>query len=176
MLITPKPPAGEEHRVAKVLDSIHALFGSVPEGMQLYSISPEVLEHRWAGMQYYIHHPRLGMSLLAFIRLLVSDRMGAPFCIGLNRTILISKGITEEAIDVARKNPAQAPLSKAEVGLLQLVLKAVTEPLAVTAQDFDVVRQLGWQEGDILDGILHGANNVAADIVFNTYKVGIESC
>ncbi|MBF0416406.1 MAG: hypothetical protein HQL79_11645, partial [Magnetococcales bacterium] len=65
---------------------------------------------------------------------------------------------------------------QAEVGLLQLVLKAVTEPLAVTTQDFEVVRQLGWQEGDILDGILHGANNVAADIVFNTYKVGIESC
>lgn len=176
MLISPKPPKGEEARVEKVLGSIKALFGSVPEGMQLFSLSPEILEHRWEAMQYYIHHPRLGMGLLAFIRLLVSERMGAPFCIGLNTAILRSKGISDDAIEAARKNPTEAPLSKEDVGLLVLVLKAVTEPLAVTVDDLEKVRQLGWQERDILDAVLHGANNVAADIVFNTYKVGITSC
>src|SRR5574343_337984 len=106
MLITPKPPAGEEARVENVMNQIQQLFGAVPEGMQLYAISPEILEQRWGGMQYYMRHPRLGQALLAFIRLRVSDRMGAPFCIGMNIHILHqAAGLSLEAIDAGRKDP-----------------------------------------------------------------------
>ncbi|MBF0176702.1 MAG: hypothetical protein HQL63_07635 [Magnetococcales bacterium] len=176
MLISPQPPAGEEVRVEAVMNAISDLFGKVPEGMKLFALSPEILEQRWAGMQYYLHHPRLSMGLLAFIRLLVSERMQAPFCIGLNIAILQKSGISPGAIDAARRDPALAPLAKEEIGLLQLVLKAVAEPLAVTAHDLEAARQQGWSDRDILDAILHGANNVAADIVFNTFKVDVTAC
>ncbi|MBF0261038.1 MAG: hypothetical protein HQL97_04235 [Magnetococcales bacterium] len=176
MLITPQAPAGEESRVEAVLEAIRAQFGKVPEGMALFAISPELLELRWAGLRYYLSHPRLGMRLLAFIRLLVSERLGAPFCVGMNQAILLHVGVPLEAIEAARRDPAQALLPESELGLLQLVLKATEHPLRVTGEDLEAMRGLGWSDRDVLDAIHHGANNAAADIIYNTYKIGVTSC
>ena len=33
------------------------------------------------------------------------------------------------------------------------------------------LKSLGWEEGDIVDAVAHGARNSAADIVLNTFKV-----
>ena len=176
MIITPQPPPGEEARVAAIRAEISSLFGHMPAGMELLVMTPEILEQRWATMQYYLRHPRLSMALLAFIRLLVSDRLGAPFCIGMNQAILQKKGVAPDAIEAARQDPSQAPLPEAERVLLLLVLKATEAPLSVTADDLATARTHGWSDRDILEAILHGANNVAADILFNTYKVGVTSC
>ena len=39
------------------------------------------------------------------------------------------------------------------------------------AADIDSLKLLGWAESDILDAVVHGARNMAADIVFNTFKI-----
>ena len=57
------------------------------------------------------------------------------------------------------------------VVMLLLVLKATESPKLVGKADLEQLRALGWNDGEIMDAVYHGARNVAADIVFNAFKI-----
>jgi len=158
--------------VAQVYGQIEQVFGRVPNGMRLFSSSPALLEQNWQQLGYYMQHPRLSFSLLAFIRMLVSERHECEYCIGMNESLLINMaGFSAEDVLAARCNPADAPLPENEKAMLLTVLKTVEAPKALDKADLDRLRALGWEDGDILDAVYHGARNVAADIMFNAFKV-----
>jgi alkylhydroperoxidase family enzyme len=119
-----------------------------------------------------MQHPRLSFPLLAFIRLLVSERHDCQYCVGMNESMLVNMaGIPAEAVLAAKRNPEAAPLPENEKAMLLAVLKAVETPKMLDVSDLDRLRDFGWGEGDILDAINHGARNVAIDIMFNAFKI-----
>lgn len=161
--------------VAQVYGQIEQAFGRVPNGMRLFSSSPALLEQNWQQLGYYMQHPRLSFPLLAFIRMLVSEQHECAYCIGMNESLLINMGgVSAEDVLAARHNPADAPLPEKEKAMLLTVLKTVEAPKTLDKADLDRLRALGWEDGDILDAVYHGARNVAADIMFNAFKVEID--
>lgn len=171
-MISTVSPAEANGSVAQVYGQIEQAFGRVPNGMRLFSASPALLEQGWQQMGYYMQHPRLSFPLLAFIRMLVSERHECEYCIGMNESLLINMGgLSAEEVMAARCNPAAAPLPEKEKAMLLTVLKTVEAPKALDKADLDRLRALGWEDGDILDAVYHGARNVAADIMFNAFKV-----
>jgi len=158
--------------VAQVYGQIEQAFGRVPNAMRLFSSSPALLEQNWQQLGYYMQHPRLSFPLLAFIRMLVSERHECSYCIGMNESLLINMGgFSAEEVLAARRNPADAPLPEKEKTMLLTVLKTVETPKALDKVALDRLRALGWADADILDAVYHGARNVAADIMFNAFKV-----
>lgn len=158
--------------VAQVYGQIEQAFGRVPNGMRLFSSSPILLEQNWQQLGYYMQHPRLSFPLLAFIRMLVSQQHECEYCIGMNESLLINMGgFAAEDVAAAKRNPANAPLPEKEKAMLLMVLKTVEMPKALDKTDLDRLRTLGWEDGDILDAVYHGARNVAADIMFNAFKI-----
>ena len=171
-LIQTVAPEQASGSVAQVYREIEQLFGSVPNSFRLMSSSPELLSQQWQQIKYYMQHPTLSFPLLAMIRMLVSQENECEYCIGMNASMLIHRaGLTPEQVAATKKNPADAPLSDKDKAMLLLVLKATKTPKAVTAQDLDNLRKQGWQDGDILDAVQHGARNISADVMFNTFKV-----
>lgn len=167
--VSPDQASGD---VAQVYGQIEQAFGRVPNGMQLFSSSPVLLEQNWRQLGYYMQHPRLSFPLLAFIRMLVSVRHECTYCIGMNESLLINRGgLSAEDVMAAKHNPSDAPLPEKEKAMLLAVLKTVEAPKALAKADLDQLRALGWEDGDILDAVYHGARNVAADIMFNAFKV-----
>ncbi|MEW5770132.1 MAG: hypothetical protein AB1831_07165 [Pseudomonadota bacterium] len=161
--------------VAEMYGQIHEAMGRVPNGMRLFSSSPALLAQQWQQLGYYMQHPRLGFPLLAFVRLLVSQRHECEYCIGMNEALLIDRaGVSVDAVAAARRNPAHAPLEERDKAMLLAVLKAVEAPKSVTAEDLERLRALGWEDGDIVDAMFHGARNVAIDIMFNTFKIAAD--
>jgi alkylhydroperoxidase family enzyme len=79
--------------------------------------------------------------------------------------------VTPEQIAATKRDPQEAPLPEKEKAMLLLVLKATRTPKLVGKADLDKLRALGWNDGEIMDAVHHGARNVAADIVFNTFKI-----
>lgn len=162
--------------VAQVYGQIGQAFGGVPNGMRLFSASPVLLEQNWQQMGYYMQHPRLSFPLLAFIRMLVSQRHECDYCIGMNESLLVNMGgFAMDDVLAAKRNPANAPLPEKDRAMLLAVLKTVEAPKALDKADLDRLRAMGWEDGDILDAVYHGARNVAIDIMFNAFKVESDS-
>ncbi len=159
-------------QVADVYRDIAKVFGRVPNAMQMFSASPALLGQQWESMGYYLKHPALSFPLLAAVRMLVSQENNCHYCIGMNGSLLINMAKwTPEQVAATKRDAMAAPLSEKEKAMLAFVLKTVAERKPVTRAEIGQLKKLGWSESDVLDGVAHGARNVAVDIVFNTFQI-----
>jgi uncharacterized peroxidase-related enzyme len=167
--VAPEQASG---KVAQVYARIQEVMGMVPNAIQLYSASPDLLEQMSLQNAYYMQHPSLSFPLLAMIRMLVSEQNACAYCIGFNESLLINRvGYTTEQIAAAKRNPADAPLKEKDKAMLLFVLKGTSAPKSVCKEDLDSLHALGWSDRDIVDGLYHGARNAAVDIMFDALKV-----
>jgi uncharacterized peroxidase-related enzyme len=167
--VAPEKSAG---LVAEIYGQMQQAFGFIPNAFRLFSISPRVMENQWQNNRYYFQHPTLGFPLLASIRMLVSQENECDYCIGMNAALLIQHaGFTPEQIAAMKHDPAAAPLSAKDKAMLLFVLKATKAPKTVATADLEALRAQGWSDGEIFDAVNHGARNIAADILFNTFKI-----
>ena len=99
------------------------------------------------------------------------DRLAAPF---LNETIATADEAWAGARDIVAEaigDHAGVRQQAREKALIRLVLQAVDDSNSITAANLDELRGMGWSDGDILDAVNHGARQLAADVVFNTFKI-----
>lgn len=167
--VTPEKATGE---LAKLYELITAARGSVSNGAQLFSISPELLRQQMDFIQFYMNHPTLSMPLLASIRIMVSSREECQFCIDYNTGMLINMaGWTFDQVTAMRKDPNAANLPEREIAMLNLAIKAIRNAHGITANDLDTLREMEWKDSDILDAVNHATRMLATDIIFNTFKI-----
>lgn len=165
-------PSQAQGQVAEIYRQIESAFGRVPNAFQLYSSNPALLALQWSQVAYYQGHPSLSFPLLASIRMLVSQHNQCDYCIDFNAALLMEHaGFTAEQITDAKWDPASTPLPAKERAMLLFVLKATRSPLDVKSSDISILKEMGWTDGDILDAATHGARNMAADVVFNAFKI-----
>lgn len=170
------PPERATGKVEQVYRDIEGALGYVPNAFRLYSSSPNLLEQHWQQTKYYVGHPTLSSVLLATIRMLVSQENDCAYCVGFNEAMLIQRaGLAPERVAETKRNPEAAPLSDRDRALLLFVLKATKTPKAVDAADLDDLRALGWQDSEIVEAVYHGARNMAADVVFNAFKIEVDA-
>lgn len=167
--IPPKEATGE---LAELYDKAISIRGQVSPSQMLFSTSPTILKHQIDFVDYYITHPTLSQELLACIRMLVSETTDCAYCIGFNASMLINRlGWTEEEVTAAKQDPDNAKLDEREKAMLRFVLKGIKDAHAITKEDLDSLRDLGFSDGEILDALNHGARMVATDIIMNAFKL-----
>lgn len=151
-----------------------AAGGMVPKPLQMMSASPKVFEINWQGMQYYFQHPNLSMVLLAYIRYSSATSCEFPYCIEMNKKILMTLGgLTEDQARTVVDDPGASNLNDKDKAMLGFVQKALKSPEDIQQDDVDALRTLGWADSDMYDAVNHGASMVAGGILFNTFKMGI---
>ncbi len=161
--VSPEDATGQ---VAEVYNPVQEMWGMVPAPIQLLSASPNLLTMRKTVIDYYATHPTLSPGLLALIRLLVAEEMQYDYCISLNSNIIKMMGITsDDQLAAVMADPQQAPMEEMEKALLALVIKACAKPETVQEADVQALRDLGWQDSDILDAISHGLMMVQGGIL-----------
>jgi alkylhydroperoxidase family enzyme len=165
------PPEQAQGDLAQIYAEIQNAFGGVPEGLQLFGVSPVLLRSQWQNLGYFAQHPHLSANFFALLRYILSEEGNCQFCIGFNEALLLNAGFSKSAIANARQNPAQGPLEDRENALLDYVLKAVHDPHSVGAKEVERLRRLGWTDQDIFDAVVHGAQHQAIDTVFETFGV-----
>ena len=171
-LIQTVTPDVAEGQVKEIYSQIESAFGSVPNAMQIYSSSPALLTRQWQQIGYYMQHPSLGFNLLAMMRMLISEATHCEYCVGFNEAMLINMGgLSSEQIAATKRNPQDAPLSDKDKTMLLFVLKATTAPSTVNQADIAALKAQDWSDGDILDGLNHGAYMLAGDTIFNAMKI-----
>lgn len=165
------PPEKAEGKVAELYQQVSNTLGFIPNAMHLYSASPVAMERQWDYLGYYMQHPKLSNLLLALIRLLVSVDKGCDYCVNLNTGILLQNGLSMDDVQAVKADTTTNPLDAAENSLLQFVLKATQNANAVSAEEVQAMRDLGFSETDIFDAVHHGANMVATEILFDTFNL-----
>lgn len=174
-LIDTVDPTKAEGLVAEVYRQSEAAIGRVPNAFRIYSQSPELMETQWRQTSYFMRHPRLKFPLLALTRILVSQDNDCEYCIDFNTAMLIERaGFTAEQVAATRRDPANAPLNEMDKAMLLFALKATRAPSSVGPEDISALLALGWMEADVLDAVTHAARNMAADVVFNTFRVPLD--
>lgn len=171
-LIHTVSPEQAQGSVKEIYDQATAAMGRVPNALQIWSSSPEILAKQWASIGYYMHHATLSFPLLTMIRMLVSQNTDCTYCVGFNESMLINVAhLTFDQIAAIKQDPATAPLPEKDLAMLLFVLKATQHALTITAEDVNKLKALGWNDSEILDGLAHGASMLASDVVFNAFKI-----
>ena len=150
-------PEEAEGPVAEIYKPFQEALGLVPAPLQLFSASPGLLSAMGPVREYYMNHPTLSQGLMALIRLLVAEDLQYNYCISFNRNILKMMGIRDDdQLAEVMADPRQAPLEEKDKAMLEVTLKACTKPEMVEEGDIQRLRDLGWQDADILDAMGHG--------------------
>jgi uncharacterized peroxidase-related enzyme len=171
-LIETVPVESATGDVAAIYQHMQSALGMVPNAFRIRSTSPQQLKMMVESVGYYMQHERLSPALLACVRMLVSVATNCVYCIDFNAAMLINRlGWTPEQVAATKADPSAANLPDKDKAMLLFVLKAVRDSLSTTAADVDALRKLGWSDGDIVDGLSHGASMVAGDIVLNALQV-----
>ena len=171
------PPEKAEGKLAELYAEAKAFFGSVPNNVRLYGVSPALLENQFQLIGHFAGHPTLSAQLLAMIRMLVASSTESSYCEGFNSGMLQQqKWFSAEQIEAAKKDPANAPLADKEKSLLLFVLKGAKDPHSVTADDIKALKDIGWSEADIFDALAHGSRATATNILFDAFKVQLDGC
>lgn len=171
-LIQTIEPSNATGELAKLYTIIETMRGSVGNNAKLFSVSPELLRQQMDFIKFYMNHLTLSMPLLAAIRIMVSSGEECQFCIDYNTGMLINMaGWTFDQVAAMRKDPKSANLPDREIAMLLLAIKAVRNAHGVNANDLDILREMGWNDSDILDAVNHATRMLATDIIFNTFKI-----
>ena len=170
-LLSPRPPEGEEERIAAIFASVEQHIGFVPDGLRLYSLSPPLLENFMSNVGYFNSGERVSPALMVVIRYLVSSDAKCQFCIDLNEGFLANMGVDLDRARAARSNLDAAPVEEKEKPLLSIALKAVKDPESVTEADVNAARAQGWGDREIFDVVAQAASNRAFNYVLRAFNV-----
>jgi uncharacterized peroxidase-related enzyme len=171
-VIATASPDNATGKVAETYSNITSTIGFVPNAMKIYSSSPVLLENIWSQISFYMKHPTLSFPLLAAIRMLVSSKQDCEYCVGFNQAMLVNHaGWPQEQVSAAMKDPASAPFAEKDKALLLYVLDALAAPKKLEKARIDALHELGWSDSEILEAVHHAAQNVAEDMVFNTFRI-----
>jgi hypothetical protein len=168
-IVDPQDATGQ---VKEVYDMMMEKAQVVPKPLQLLSPSPPQLGVAAQSIDYYFNHPNLGFELLAHIRLLVARFFNYEYCINFNAGILqMLTEMSDDQLETTFADPAQAALNDKDKALLLFVLKAVKTPETTTPEDVADLRELGWNDQDILDATCHGADMMRHGTLFKAFKM-----
>lgn len=169
--LTLTTPQNADGQLAELYKVIQDNFGGVPEGLQLFGVSPTLLNIQLQSLQYFSQHKTISQNFFAMLRYILSEHGKCEFCIGFNKALLIEAGFTDQQIDQALSDPSNGPLSEKENALLDYVLRAIQNPHGVSEKDVKNLKMMGWSDSEIFDATIHGAQHVAIDTIFETFGI-----
>ena len=161
-------------KVAEIYQNMMDTMGFIPNAFKIYSPSEHILGQQVNNLNYYFRHSKLSGQLLAFVRLLVSEKEKCEYCVTTNTRILFQYGILPEMVNEIIADPTKVPLDEKEKALLFFVLKVVRNSTSTTQEDIDSLRNLGWTDNEIMEATYHGTSQVSADMIFNAFKVTVD--
>lgn len=164
-------PAEATGKVAAIYNTFTEKFGFVPNAFKLTSSSEFLIGMQAASIGYFMTQTALSFPFQAFVRMLVSMNHNCAYCVDMNTGMLLRSGFTIEQINAAKENPENVPFPEKEKALILFILKVIKDSNSTSEADMIALRELGWQDSEILEATYSGAMQVASDMIFNAFKI-----
>jgi hypothetical protein len=143
----------------------------IPKPMEMISASPGLFEQGVRRIQYFAQHPTLSFALLAHIRYLAAHTLDYSFCMDFNKFVLKKQGLTDEDFLRMEKDPSQSLLEENESAMLAFVIKSIKDPSSVTSEDIGALRELGWNDRDMVDALAQGVSMIDHSIMMQVFQM-----
>ena len=92
------PPEEAEGKLLELYDMAEQFFGTVPNNVKMFGVSPAMLENQVQFAVYSMNHPTLSAPFFAMIRLLVSHAAGSPYCAHMNAGLLMQQSSDDKVL------------------------------------------------------------------------------
>jgi alkylhydroperoxidase family enzyme len=170
-LIKTISPEKAEGTIKEAYEMFIQNIGLIPKPMEMMSASPALFELQLRRIEYLRQHPKLSFPLLAHIRYLVARNLDYPYCTDFNKMILKKQGLGEDDIQRMEADPTQALLEDDERAMLAFVVKAVKTPAEVAPAEIDKLRDLGYEDRDIMDALAQGVSMIDHAIMMQVFQM-----
>ncbi|MFH0781226.1 MAG: hypothetical protein V2B20_04615 [Pseudomonadota bacterium] len=170
-LITPVAPENAEGIVKEGYEMFIKNVGTIPKPMQLLSASPALFELQLNRIRYFGKHPKLSFALLAHIRYLAAHTLDYPYCIDFNRQFLKKLGNDDDTIRAMENDPGKSMLEPHESAMLDFVICSMKKPGSITAADISKLKELGWEERDMVDALSQGVSMIDHAIMMQVFQI-----
>lgn len=170
-LINTVPLDKAEGGIKEAYEMFMKNIGLIPKPLEMMSVSPALFELQMRRIQYLSQHPKLSYPLLAHIRYLVACNLDYPYCTDFNRMILKKQGLTDEDILRMEADPAQSLLETDESAMLAFVVKAVKTPGDVPPEEIQHLRDLGYNDRDMMDALAQGVSMIDHAIMMQVFQM-----
>ena len=147
----------------KLYDQIKGPDDNVDNIMLAHSLRPHTMQGHMSLYKYVLHHPRNTVAkwFMEAVGIFTSILNECHYCIEhhyVGMTRLLNDDARSEAIRVAlESNDWAAVFDAREVAALEYVRKLTLSPAEISDSDIRSLRDVGWEDGEILE-----INQVAA--------------
>lgn len=169
--ITPVPVEKAEGIIKTGYQVMKEKIGIIPKPMEMLSASPGMFEFHLKRAEYFSKHPTLSFALLAHIRYLVALNLDYSFCTDFNGFILKKLGLTDDDIRILDSDISGSMLEENEKAMLTFVAKSVKAPQSVTDADIEGLRDLGWNDRDMVDALSQGVSMIDHSIMMQVFDM-----
>lgn len=170
-LVTTVAPEKAEGVIKEGYEMFMKNVGAIPQPMQLMSISPQLFELQLKRIRYFGKHPKLSFALLAHIRYLAAQTLDYGYCMDLNRHFLKKLGNDDDNIRAMEQDSSKSLLEESEGAMLDFVIRAMKKPTAITAADIARLKELGWEERDMVDALAQGVGMIDHAIMMQVFQI-----
>ena len=161
--------------VKKVYDEVKSAFGMLPAPMKQFSVNPALLTNQWDMYKALGQNKNFSNQLTAMMRMTVASdpALDCDYCIGFNEGMLINMFKMDiKEINAVKKDPHLATsLNEKDKKMFIFMVESTTKPKEVNKAQVDELRQLGWSDKDIFDGLKMATNMVAITLMVDTLKI-----
>lgn len=170
-LVTTVAPEKAEGVIKEGYEMFMKNVGAIPQPMQLMSISPQLFELQLKRIRYFGKHPKLGFALLVHIRYLAAQTLDYGYCMDLNRHFLKKLGNDDDTIRAMEKDASKSLLEENDSAMLDFVIRAMKHPTSITAADIARLKDLGWEERDMVDALAQGVGMIDHAIMMQVFQI-----
>jgi len=169
-LISTVTPENAEGIVKEGYEMFMKNIGTIPQPMQLLSASPALFELQLKRIRYMGKHPKLSFALLAHIRYLAARTLDYSYCMDFNRHLLKKLGNDDNTIQAMENDPGKSMLETNESAMLVFVIRAMKNPSSITAADINQLKELGWDDRDMVDALAQGVGMIDHSIMMQVFQ------
>ena len=142
----------------------------VPAAFQMMSASPALMAAQLKQMESWSHHETIGEQAQAALRMLIAGHNELTSCREFNGRIMQMSGLGEDQV-AAFSGPVEGwPLGEKLNALVHFVATHVPTRKPAAEADLDHLRELGWSDQEIFEGMSYGGMVMGVTSVVKVLK------
>ena len=138
-------------KAGEVFADIQQGFGMVPNLFKAYAHRPEIMAANWSKVKAVMLTGELPRTLKEMIAVVVSKANGCQYCVAAHSAALRMLGESEEQCNLLVDGFEAADLPEDTKVVLRLAVKSTRQPQAMTDNEFEELRKLGYSESQIIE-------------------------
>ncbi len=143
-----------DENTKKQFDRIKAATGEVSDLVRVLATRPDIMEMTNKMVKtLLLSQTELDIKTKEYIAIVVSLENGCTRCVGEHERIAKMLGITEAEIDQLKEGFEKAALEDAVIKLLRFCVKSSKESYKVMQEDFDLLREAGYSDSQLLETV-----------------------